>query len=124
MHISGLHIFNNYVRNDNHKKPTYFRQNHDSFTQKSDFKAILMSYGPCREKTCLQVFRQREFQTGLLSCRAYLENRNFTCNKFTYKTFKKANNKGTDQTAWTSRLVCACVVRKPPKTGFLASRPI
>ena len=22
------------------------------------------------------------------------------------------------------RLVCACVVRKPPKTGFLASRPI
>ena len=22
------------------------------------------------------------------------------------------------------RLVCACVVRKPPKTGFLATRPI
>ena len=33
----------------------------------------------------------------------------------------RANNKGADQTA---RMVCACVVRKPPKTGFLASRPI
>ena len=37
---------------------------------------------------------------------------------------KKANNKGADQTAWMRRLVCASVVRKPPKTGFLASRPI
>ena len=34
------------------------------------------------------------------------------------------NNKGADQTARMRRLVCACVVRKPPKTGFLASRPI
>ena len=34
------------------------------------------------------------------------------------------NNKGTDQAARMRRLVCACVVRKPPKTGFLASRPI
>ena len=36
---------------------------------------------------------------------------------------KKANNKGADQTAWIRRLVCACVVHKPPKTGFLALRP-
>ena len=41
-----------------------------------------------------------------------------------YGTFQKANNKGADQTARMRRLVCACVVRKPPKTGFLASRPI
>ena len=34
------------------------------------------------------------------------------------------NNKGADQTARMRRLVCTCVVRKPPKTGFLASRPI
>ena len=34
------------------------------------------------------------------------------------------NNKGADQTARMRRLVCAFVVRKPPKTGFLASRPI
>ena len=34
------------------------------------------------------------------------------------------NNKGADQTARMPRLVCACVVRKPLKTGFLASRPI
>ena len=28
------------------------------------------------------------------------------------------NNKGADQTARMRRLVCACVVRKPPETGF------
>ena len=43
--------------------------------------------------------------------------------KFRYATFQKANNKGADQTARMRRLVCACVVRKPLKTGFLASRP-
>ena len=36
----------------------------------------------------------------------------------------KKQKKGADQTAWMRRLVCACVVHKPPKTGFLASRPI
>ena len=30
----------------------------------------------------------------------------------------------TDQTARMRRLVCAFAVRKPPKTGFLTSRPI
>ena len=34
------------------------------------------------------------------------------------------NNKGADQTARMRRLVCACVVCKPLKTGFLALRPI
>ena len=48
----------------------------------------------------------------------------FTCSKFTYDTFHKANNKGADQTARMRRLVCACVVRKPPMTVFLATRPI
>ena len=37
---------------------------------------------------------------------------------------KKANNKGADQSARMRRLVCAFVVHKPPKIGFLASRPI
>ena len=41
-----------------------------------------------------------------------------------YDTFQNANKKGADQTAWICRLVCAGVVRKPSKTGFLASRPI
>ena len=36
----------------------------------------------------------------------------------------KKQKKGADQTARMRRLVCACVVHKPPKTGFLASRPI
>ena len=42
----------------------------------------------------------------------------------TYDTLQKANNKGADQTARMRRLVCACVVRKPPKTGFLATAPV
>ena len=37
---------------------------------------------------------------------------------------KKTNVKGTDQSVWMRRLVCAFVVLKPPKTGFLATRRI
>ena len=80
--------------------------------------------GPRRDKTCLQGFRQSETKTGLLSYRDYIENRNFACSKLRYVTFQNANNRGADQTAWMRRLVCTFVVRKPPKTGFLASRPI
>ena len=36
--------------------------------------------------------------------------------------FSEANNKGADQSARMRRLVCAFVVLKHPKTGFLASR--
>ena len=82
------------------------------------------SYGPNCEKTCLPGFRQCEFQTSLLSYRDQIEKWNFTWSMFTYDSFQKANNKGADQTLWMRRLVCACVVPKPPKTGFLASRPI
>ena len=32
------------------------------------------------------------------------------------------NDKGTDQSARMCRLVCAFVIRKPPKAGFLALR--
>ena len=80
--------------------------------------------GPRRDKTCLWGFRQSGIQTSLLSYRDLLENRNFACSKIWYDTFQKANNKSADQTAWMRRLVCAFVVRKPPKTGFLKSRPI
>ena len=79
--------------------------------------------GPRREKTCLRGFRHSEIQTSLPSYRDALENRNFTRGKFTYETYQKANNKGADQSARMRRLVCVCVVRKPPKTGFLALRP-
>ena len=78
---------------------------------------------PPREKTCLRGFRQREIQTILLSYRDQLESLNFACSTFGYDTFQNAKNKGADQTARMRRLVCAFVVRKPPKTGFLATRP-
>ena len=88
-------------------------------------KAILTTAinGPRREKTCLRGNRHSEIQTSLPSYRDALENRNFTRGKFTYETYQKANNKGADQSARMRRLVCVCVVRKPPKTGFLALRP-
>ena len=38
--------------------------------------------------------------------------------------FQKGNNKGADQTVRMHRLVCACVVPNPRKTGYLAKRPI
>ena len=48
------------------------------------------------------------------------ENLNFACSKSRYDTFQTSNNRGADKTA---RVICAFVVRKPPNTGFLASRP-
>ena len=95
-------------------------------TRETPPKQALMdhqTYGPRREKTCLRGIRESEFQTSLVSYRDQLEDWNFTSSKFTYDTFQNANNRGADQTARMRRLVCACVVRKPPKTGFLASRP-
>ena len=75
-------------------------------------------YWPRHEKTCLRGIQQNKFQTSLLSYTDYLENWNITCSKCINATFRKANNKGADQTARMRRLVCACVVRKPPKTVF------
>ena len=46
---------------------------------------------------------------------------NFTGTKFTYDTFQKANNKGTDQSALMRRLVC--VVCKPRRQVFLRCGP-
>ena len=51
-------------------------------------------------------FWQSEFQTSLLSYRDQLENGNFTCSKFTYKTFRKANNIGADQTVQAGLRLC------------------
>ena len=38
-------------------------------------------------------------------------------------TFQTVNNKGADQSARMRRLVCAFVLPKPWKTGFLTMRP-
>ena len=76
--------------------------------------------GPRREKTCLRSLWKSDFQTGLLRYTDWLENWNFTCRKLKCDTFHQANNKGADQAARMRRLVCVCVVRKPPKTGFLS----
>ena len=92
--------------------------------QDSRESVYCQTYGPRREKTCLWGVRQSEFQTSLFSYRDFLVIKKLTCSKFNYDSFQTANNKGTDQTARMCRLVCACVVHKLPKTGFLESRPI
>ena len=104
--------------------PQFCRVISQSYWYHTTIRKTVNLYGPRREKTCLRGIREIEFQTSLVSCRYQLEDWNFTSSKFTYDTFQKANNKGADQTARMRRLVCACVVRKPPKTGFLASRPV
>ena len=67
---------------------------------------------------------KRDLQTSLLSNRDQLYNGNFACSTLSYDTFHLSNNKGTDQTVRMRRIVCAFVVCNPPKTGFLALRPV
>ena len=81
---------------------------------------VIVKFGPRREKTCLRGFWWSDIQTRLLSYRDKLENQKFARSKSRYITFQKENYKGADH---MRRLVCAFGVRKPPKTGFLASRP-
>ena len=81
-------------------------------------------YGPGRDKTCLRGFRESENLTSHPSYRDKLEHWNFAWSMLRDGTFQKVNNIGADQSAQMRRLVCTFVVRKPPKTGFLASRPI
>ena len=64
-------------------------------------------FGPRLDKTCLRGFRQSEIQTSLLTYRDYLENCNFACSKLRYDTFRRANNKGADQTALIRLRGCA-----------------
>ena len=76
------------------------------------------SCGPQREKTCLRGFRRSEIQISLLGYKNQLVTWTFARSKSRYDSFQFANNKGADQTARMRRLVCAFVVRKPPKPGF------
>ena len=100
------------------------KESHDPLRTGRQFIQSFITSGPWCEKTCLCGFRQSEIQTSLLSYSDKLENWSFARSKSRYYTFQLVNNKDVDQTAWKGRLVCAFVVCKPPKTGFLASRPI
>ena len=77
----------------------------------------------------LKVSSDRLVKPGIEPATPGLQGKRFThyttstSNKPRYDTFQKANNKGADQTARMRRLVCACVIRNTPKTGFLAPRP-
>ena len=85
---------------------------------------IQKPFGPRRDKTCLRGFpTKRVSKQSLHLQRLARKNLNFAYSKLRSSTFQNAINKGADQTARLRRLVSACVVREPPKTGFLATRP-
>ena len=77
--------------------------------------------GPRSNKTCLQGFQQSETQTSLLSYRDHVENWNFTCSNFLHMILYQMRITKALSDCADAMLVCACVVRKPPKTWFLAS---
>ena len=81
------------------------------------------AYGPLRDKTRIRGLRQSETQTSPTSYWDQPEYLNLAHSKLRYHSFYETNNKGADQSARMCRLVCALVARKPPKTGFLTSRP-
>ena len=72
----------------------------------------------------VKIEREREREVRIISKRRIINNRNFAHNKLRYGAVQIANNTGADQTARLRRLVCAFVIRKPPKTEILATRPI
>ena len=61
----------------------------------------------------LQDFQQSVTQTSHLSYRDQLEKWKLTSTKFSYDTFQRVNNKGTDQSAQMHRLICIFVVTNP-----------
>ena len=70
-------------------------------------------------------FRQSEIQTSLFGYRDKLQNLKFAYSNSTYMIlFNKQITKVLNQTVGMCRLVCAFVIRKPQKTGFLAARPM
>ena len=71
-----------------------------------------------REKTCLPGFRQREFQTSLLSYRDKLENRNFNCSKFTYNTTKNGITKALIRLGGTAGWSAPVLFANPRRQVF------
>ena len=71
--------------------------------------------------TFLRGFRSGHTKTSLLSYRDLIESEQVLIGYFPIIKITKAL---ADQTAWMRRAVCAFVVRKSPKTGFLTSRPL
>ena len=90
----------------------------------------LVSYGPRCEKNCFRgwggggCFDKECFKSVSSAKETSLKIEISPAASLHMILSKKQKKKGADQTARMRRLVCACVVHKPPKTGFLASRPI
>ena len=94
--------------------PTHSHSSVSKFVSRNDVLKAEIIWASSLEK----------LSSGFLSKQYSNQSPKLTRSKFTYGTFQKAKNKGSDQTEVMHRLVCACVVRKPPKTVFLVMRPI
>ena len=90
----------------------------------------LVSYGPRCEKNCFRGWGggggcfDKECFKPVSSAKETSLKIEISPAASLHMILSKKQKKGADQTARMRRLVCACVVHKPPKTGFLASRPI
>ena len=89
----------------------------------------LVSYGPRCEKNCFRGWGgggcfDKECFKPVSSAKETSLKIKISPAASLHMILSKKQKKGADQTARMRRLVCACVVHKPPKTGFLASRPI
>ena len=82
----------------------------------------LQYMGLVARKPSFGVPDQASFKPVFSATETKLDNWNFTCSKFTYYAFQKANNKGAEHTAQMCRLVCACVVCKPPRRQVFPRR--
>ena len=87
--------------------------------------SLILSSGPRREKTCLRGSDKARFKpvSSATETNKKIEISPVHVARLHMILSKKTNNKGADQTARMRRLVCTCVVRKPPKAGFLTSWP-
>ena len=81
----------------------------------------LTVFGLRCEKTCLRGFQQSEIQTSLLS---YIDQPEIKISLVASLDTKLSKKRITKALIRLRRLVCVFVVRKPPMTGFLATRPI
>ena len=81
----------------------------------------LVSYGPRCEKTCLRGGGggAKEYFKPVSSAIETSLKIEISPAASLHMILSKKRKKGADQTARMRRLVCACVVRKPQKIGFL-----
>ena len=112
----------------NLRQPFFLQNKYSTCSKISSTFLFLVSNGPQRDKPVFGVsdkasFKPVQTRSSATFVQKLARKLKFPYRKFTQGSFQKVNKKGDDQTAQMPSMVCACVVNKLPKTGFLASRP-